>query len=108
MNALDILGRIGELYKLFNVIDEKLKQQSDEISLLRKDNAEFRKEVSRLTERVAVLEEGRRTVAAEVKLALTEAISARELQQVKAERDELKAARSASTPKQISSTSNED
>ena len=91
MSAWDhFAGGVARLTKLFNLVEERQKNQEDDIRTLRQDNAELRKAVASLTERVAVLEEGRKTTAAEVQSVLTRTISTWENQKLRDEVEELK------------------
>ena len=83
MNPLDIIGRIGDLYKLFNVIQEKLNRQDDEIKLLRSEAASLRKENSGLAERVAVLEESRKAIDFQVETKMTAVITQWQVENLK-------------------------
>jgi uncharacterized protein YlxW (UPF0749 family) len=85
MSWADFLGRVMQLTKMVNLAEEKIKRLEDDNRYLRDDNAELRKEIAALTTRVAVLEEGRKTTAVEVKLALTETIAAWEIKRAKDE-----------------------
>lgn len=49
----DFAGGIGRLTKLFNLVEERQKNQEDDIRTLRQENMELRKVVAGLTERVA-------------------------------------------------------
>lgn len=75
-----ITASIGRLTSLFYTLEGIQKQQAEELKELRKENAEMRKELSRLIERVGVVEEGRKTMAAEVKTALVETLAKWEVQ----------------------------
>ncbi len=72
MDLLASAKDIGSLIKLFNVIEERQKQQDAEITFLRKECAELRKENALITERLARVEESRHTVVAEMKTAVVE------------------------------------
>lgn len=69
---------IATLKRQFDEQAKSLERQEQEIIQLRKENAE-------LTTRVAVLEEGRKTIAADVKLAMTETLSQLEINRLKEE-----------------------
>ena len=86
----DFVGGVARLSKLFNLVEERQKNQEDDIRIIRQENVELRKAVATLTERVAVLEEARKTTAAEVQSVLTRTISAWENQKLRDEVEELK------------------
>ena len=86
----DFVGGVARLSKLFNLVEERQKNQEDDIRIIRQENVELRKAIATLTERVAVLEEGRKTTAAEVQSVLTRTISAWENQKLRDEVEELK------------------
>jgi outer membrane murein-binding lipoprotein Lpp len=71
-------------------MDEKFKRIEEDVRDLRKENAEIRKEMATLSAKVAALEEGRKTVTAEMKAALTEAIARWEMDRLKEENKELR------------------
>jgi hypothetical protein len=74
MSWMDALAKLGEIAKNVTLIQKRV-EDAEKLALAQdKEIAELRKEIAALTTRVAVLEEGRKTVGAEVKLALTEAI----------------------------------
>src|ERR1051326_7929651 len=78
-----IFTTIATLKRQFEEQAKLLEKQGAEISALRKENAE-------LTTRVAVLEEARKTTAAEVKVAVTESLVTWERQKMREEREEFK------------------
>lgn len=86
----DVANKVGQLGKDYILLTERVARleklidsQGETISALRKENSD-------LTERVAVLEEGRRTTASDVKLALTEAIAGWEMQKLREENERLR------------------
>ena len=91
--AFDIFSvteKVASLVKLFNLIEERQKRQDDEITLLRKDNAELRTQNAMITERLARLEEGRNTVDLQVQNRMLEVISTWENQRLREENAALK------------------
>ncbi len=72
----ETLAKANDLFNGYNVLKERIAQTQQEAKELRNENTSLSGEVSRLSERVAVLEEARKTTAAEVKAAMTEALSA--------------------------------
>jgi outer membrane murein-binding lipoprotein Lpp len=86
----ELLAALANLTKTLNVMDEKFKRIEEDVRDLRKENADLRKEVSTLSAKVAALEEGRKTVAAEMRAALTEAIARWEMERLKEENKELR------------------
>ena len=83
MNLTDILGGIGKLTRSFHILEERVNRLEKDVPALEEEIITLRRENADLTTRVAVLEENRKTVAAEVKLALTEAITAWEMQKLR-------------------------
>ncbi|GAB4453042.1 MAG: hypothetical protein OHK0029_05060 [Armatimonadaceae bacterium] len=86
----ETLSAIANLTRTLNVADEKFKRFEEDVRTLYKENTELRKEVATLAAKVAALEEGRKTVAAEVKTALTETIAAWEAKQLREENEKLR------------------
>lgn len=95
MSWMDALAKLGEIAKNVTLIQKRVEDSEKKAQEQEKEIAQLRKEIAALTSRVAVLEEGRRTVAAEVKLALTEAIRGWENEQLQKEVDRLRQAASA-------------
>ena len=77
----DALKRLADLAEAFLLMKDTQKTQGQEISLLRQENAELRRENARIGERLATLEEGRKAVAADVKTALIETLWIWKIQQ---------------------------
>jgi hypothetical protein len=77
----DALTKISNLAESFVIMKDVQKTQAQEIALLRQDNAELRRENAKITERLATLEEGRKTIAAEVKRALTVTLALWQIEQ---------------------------
>lgn len=90
MSWIDALGKLGEIAKSIVLIEKRV----EELEKTNKDQAalivELRKDISSLTARVAVLEENRKTVAAEVKLALAEFGHRWESEQLKKQLEEMR------------------
>jgi len=89
-NLLDILKEVGQLTKGFVLLQDRQAEHTADLKALEAENAELRKEIAALTVRVAVLEEGRKTIAADVKAALIETISTWEKQRLQSEIENLK------------------
>jgi hypothetical protein len=87
MNFSELLTGVGKVTRLFHVLDERQSHTTVQVDALQKETMELRKELAALTVRVAVLEEGRKTTAAEVKLALVETISAWEIRKMREQID---------------------
>ena len=66
MTWLEALSKVAEINKLINTIEFQMKEQDKEISLLRNDNADIRRQLSALGERVARLEEARNTTSVQI------------------------------------------
>lgn len=82
--------KVANLTESFILMKDKQSKQAEEITLLRHENAELRKDLSGVTERLARVEESRNTLAAQMESALTRTIAAWETQKLRAENDELK------------------
>ena len=90
MSWSDVLGRLGSAAKLVANLELQIKEQDKEIVLLRQDNADLRKIMAGMGERLARLEEARNTTAAEVKMALTETIAEFQMRALREENEALK------------------
>lgn len=86
----ELLGALANLTKTLSVMDEKFKRLEEDVRDLRKENAELRKEVATLAAKVSALEEGRKTVGAEMRAALTETIARWEMDQLRKENEQLR------------------
>lgn len=86
----DVLGGVGRLTKIINNLELQFKSQDEEIKLLRRDNAELRKEIAALTERMATVEESRNTIVAQVETALTKAVTEFQLNFLREQNQELR------------------
>ena len=75
MAITDIAKILDETLRSVHLLQERHEGYQKKFDDLQNENARLRKEVADLTVRIAVLEEGRKTVAAEVKLAVTESLS---------------------------------
>ena len=74
MAITDLAKLLDEAMKSLHLLQERHERYEKNFSELREENAKLRKDVADLTVRVAVLEEGRKTIAAEVKLAVSESL----------------------------------
>lgn len=90
MSWVDAAARVGSLAKTINNLELQFKQQDEEITLLRRDNAEIRKQMATIAERLARLEEARNTTAAEVKAALTETLAELQMKVLREENEALR------------------
>jgi hypothetical protein len=90
MSWTDVRNAIGQIAKDLALMKERIDRQEKELEQQGKDIAGLWVENAQLTARIAVLEEARRTTAAEVKLAVTESLMAWERQKMHEEREELK------------------
>lgn len=75
----DLSSRFLGLTKVFNVMQDRQDRQAEDIKTLGEEADRLRDKMHDIDKRVAVLEEGRKTTAAEVKAALTETPAAWEL-----------------------------
>jgi len=76
MSALaDLAGKVLGLSKTLVLIDERFKRQEEDMRVLRAECSALRNDVSGLATRVAVLEEARKTTAAEARAAVAEAVA---------------------------------
>ncbi len=91
MGVFDAAKVVNELVKTVHLLQERHERYEKTLAELRNENVELRKEVAGLTTRVAVLEEGRKTTAAEVKQVMTETLSIWKLQQQEEQIKSLKA-----------------
>ena len=90
MSWTDITARLLTVVKSITNLELQFKNQGDEIILLRKENGELRKEIATMAERLARLEESRKTTAAEVKLAVSETLMELKMEALQKENDALK------------------
>jgi hypothetical protein len=81
----DLLGGINRLTKAFHTIEQRVDRLGDDIRRLADQLDLQREKVASLDTRVAVLEEGRKTTAAEVKVALLETLSSWEIRKLREE-----------------------
>lgn len=79
MNILDVIKSVGNLTKAFSLIEKRVDDGEKTDTKHAEELAALRKEIAQLTTRVAVLEEGRKTIAAENKQAMSEVIAQYEL-----------------------------
>ena len=102
MALTDIAKLLDETLKSLHLLQERHEGYQKKFDELQSENAKLRKEVADLTTRVAVLEEGRKTTAAEVKLAVTESLSEWKFREMKEKMAdlELKAKQVSSSPKE--------
>ena len=90
MSWTDVLSTFSKVTKQFHLIVERVDRLEKDDDFFRKECEELRKDIAAPTSRVAVLEEGRKTTTAEVKLALVESIAAWENQKLREELGRLK------------------
>ena len=90
MSWADAVTRVASLAKTINNLELQFKQQDEEITRLRRENADLRKDMAGMAERLARLEEARKTTAAEVKLALSETLMELKMKAVLEENEALK------------------
>ena len=81
----DLASRIFGLTKAFTVMEERNSRQAEDIKAVREELWRVRDRTHEIDKRVAVLEEGRKTTAAEVKAALIETIAVWEVARAKEE-----------------------
>lgn len=81
----DLLGGINRLTKAFHTIEQRVDRLGEDLRRLADQLDLQREKVGGLETRVAVLEEGRKTTAAEVKAALVETLSAWEIRKLREE-----------------------
>ena len=81
----DMATRLFGLTKAFNLMEERHTRQAEDIKAVREELWRVRDRMHEIDKRVAVLEEGRKTTAAEVKAPLIETIAVWEIARAKEE-----------------------
>jgi chromosome segregation ATPase len=94
----DILGGVNRLTKAFHTIEQRVDRLGDDLRRLTDQLDLQREKLAFLETRVAVLEEGRKTTAAEVKVALLETLSSWEMRKMREEIEARKAYLPSSNP----------
>jgi chromosome segregation ATPase len=90
MSWKDVLAGVGGLARRINTFEVTTQHHAEQIKKLETDLAAARQDIATLSTRIAVLEEARKTTAAEVKLALTQTLAEWEIQRAKQEAKEAK------------------
>lgn len=75
MSLSDIVGGVGRLTKAFNTIEQRVERLTEDVKELGKRHEGHGDKITDLTTRVAVLEEARKTTAAEARAAVAEAVA---------------------------------
>ena len=85
MSIKDLIGSLNEAVKTYHIIDQKLSTVEKDLARLNIEFANIRLEHVRLEGRVSQLEEARKTIQAEVRADMAEAISRCEVNFARAE-----------------------
>lgn len=88
MAIRDFFTGAGNVLKLLNVVEEKVKRLEADAQSLRNENDGLRKEVADLSRRVAVLEEARNSIDERVNARISITLAEWDAQRVKKEAEE--------------------